>query len=93
MSALGRSWSAPVSARVAGWTVAWLVLAAVVVWAQSGRDAYRDAYRAWRQADPNLEHDAATASEPIGVLLTSATYCATAPLLIVSSPQMHKGVQ
>jgi hypothetical protein len=66
VSALGRSWSAPVSARVAGWTVAWLVLAAVVVWAQSGRDAYRDAYRAWRQADPNLEHDAATGGAQLG---------------------------
>ncbi|MGD1093349.1 MAG: hypothetical protein ABSB35_15335 [Bryobacteraceae bacterium] len=28
--------------------------------AQAARDAYRSAYRAWREADPSLEHDAAT---------------------------------
>ncbi|HLX43196.1 MAG TPA: hypothetical protein VKR43_07165, partial [Bryobacteraceae bacterium] len=27
--------------------------------AQAPRDAYRTAYRNWRQADPNLERDAA----------------------------------
>jgi hypothetical protein len=37
-----------------------LVIAAVVsLFAASSRDEYRAAYRAWRQADPNLERDAA----------------------------------
>jgi hypothetical protein len=29
--------------------------------AQEGREAYREAFRSWRQADPGLERDAATA--------------------------------
>src|SRR5262245_32549744 len=36
-----------------------LVLGAALS-AQSGRDAYRDAFKAWRQVDPGLERDAAT---------------------------------
>jgi hypothetical protein len=53
-------------------TVAWMVLAALLLaamtlWAQSGREAYRNAYRAWREADPSLEHDAATGGAQFGV--------------------------
>ena len=33
--------------------------------AQSTRDDYRAAYRAWREAEPNLEFDAATAGEAL----------------------------
>jgi hypothetical protein len=35
------------------------VVLAVCLFAQSGRDAYRASYRAWREADPMLERDAA----------------------------------
>jgi hypothetical protein len=45
--------------------VALAAMAALMV-AQSTREAYRDAYRLWHEADPNLEHDAATATGPIG---------------------------
>ncbi len=38
---------------------AW-ILAVAGLFAASNRDAYRAAYRNWRQADPNLERDAAT---------------------------------
>src|SRR5258706_14554636 len=34
------------------------VCAALCAFAQSSRDSYRSAYRAWRQSDPNLERDA-----------------------------------
>jgi hypothetical protein len=37
-----------------------LSLACAVLLAQSPRDAYRSAYAVWRQADPNLERDAAS---------------------------------
>ena len=37
---------------------AFLLAGALCLTAQSGRDAYRNAYRAWREADPNLESDA-----------------------------------
>lgn len=39
------------------------VITVLVAWcamAQPNRDAYRKAYRAWREADPNLERDAAS---------------------------------
>ncbi len=57
-----------------------MVLAAAMLWAQSGRDAYRNAYRAWREADPNLEHDAATGGAELGVradrvAAEAAKYC------------------
>ena len=39
---------------------------AVCAFAALTRDAYRDAYRAWRQADPNLERDAATSGPALG---------------------------
>jgi hypothetical protein len=34
--------------------------------AQEGREAYREAFRSWRQADPGLERDAATAGAALG---------------------------
>ncbi len=34
--------------------------------AQTSRDAYREAYRAWRQSDPNLEQDAGSAGAGLG---------------------------
>ena len=34
---------------------------ALCLFAQASRDAYRNAYKEWRQADPNLERDAAAA--------------------------------
>jgi hypothetical protein len=62
-------WSRAIFVRV-GAGVALAALAALMVFAQSAReasrDAYRAAYQAWHEVDPNLEHDAATASEPIG---------------------------
>ena len=45
---------------------AWMTLAALMLFAQSTRDAYHEAYKAWHQADPSLERDAATAGAPIG---------------------------
>jgi hypothetical protein len=39
-----------------------LALAALCLVAQSSRDAYRNLYRTWREADPSLELDAATAA-------------------------------
>jgi len=58
----------------------WMVLAAMMLCAQSGRDSYRDAYRAWREADPNLERDAATGGAQLGVradrvTAEAAKYC------------------
>jgi hypothetical protein len=35
--------------------------------AQEGRQAYQEAFRSWRQADPGLERDAATAGTALGV--------------------------
>jgi hypothetical protein len=57
-----------------------MVLAAAILWAQSGREAYRDAYRAWREVDPNLEHDVATGGAQLGVradrvAAEAAKYC------------------
>jgi hypothetical protein len=43
-----------------------IALAALMLCAQSSREAYRAAYRVWHEADPNLERDAATAGAPIG---------------------------
>jgi hypothetical protein len=40
-------------------------LITVLCLAQRSRDDYRAAYRAWRQADPNLEHEAAEGGAPI----------------------------
>lgn len=47
--------------RLAGIALA----AAFCLFAQASRDAYRDAYKLWRQADPNLERDAAVAGGPL----------------------------
>jgi hypothetical protein len=38
---------------------------AVLCLAQNSRDDYRAAYRNWRQADPNLEHEAAEGGSPV----------------------------
>jgi hypothetical protein len=35
--------------------------------AQEGRQSYQEAFRSWRQADPGLERDAATAGAALGV--------------------------
>jgi hypothetical protein len=43
-----------------------MALAALMLWAQSARDTYRDAYRAWREIDPSLERDAETGGESLG---------------------------
>ncbi len=43
-----------------------LLIATLPAWAQTGRDAYRDAYRIWRQADPTLERDAASKGPALG---------------------------
>ncbi len=42
----------------------WLI-AALCLLAQSARDPYRSAYRAWREAEPNLERDAAAAGDAL----------------------------
>ena len=44
-------------------TAAGIIAAVAALSAQSGRDAYRDAFKTWRQADPNLELDAATSPD------------------------------
>jgi hypothetical protein len=81
MSASGTKIGTTGSLRIAAWMVlAALVLAAMTLWAQSGRDDYRNAYRAWREADPNLEHDAATGGAQLGVradrvAAEAAKYC------------------
>lgn len=41
-------------------------LATLLAFAQASREAYRDAYRAWRQADPTLERDAASKGPALG---------------------------
>lgn len=45
---------------------AWTALAALVLWGQTNRETYRAAYRDWRQAEPSLERDAATAGAALG---------------------------
>jgi len=56
------------------------VARAMMLWSQSGREAYRNAYRAWREADPSLERDAATGGAQLGVradrvAAEAAKYC------------------
>jgi hypothetical protein len=80
MSAVGTTWSGRAGVRAGLWIVPWMLLAAMMLCAQSGRDSYRNAYRAWREADPNLESDAATAGAPLGVradrvAAEAAKYC------------------
>src|SRR5512140_2706169 len=43
-----------------------LALVQAVSVAQQERDAYRQAYQNWRQADPNLERDAAAGGAALG---------------------------
>jgi hypothetical protein len=43
-----------------------ILIAAGCALAQEGREAYREAFRNWRQADPGLERDAATAGAALG---------------------------
>ena len=47
-----------------------------VVLAQSSRDAYREAFKAWREADPSLESDAARAKAGYSQRTESATAAA-----------------
>lgn len=47
-------------------TIALLALAQSTVVAQQERAAYREAYRMWRLADPDLERDAATGGGAVG---------------------------
>jgi hypothetical protein len=86
MSALGTGWSGRAGVRAVAWIVPWMVLAAVMLLAtmmlcaQAGREAYRNAYRAWREVDPNLERDAATGGAQLGVradrvAAEAAKYC------------------
>ncbi len=42
-----------------------LMIVTVLSLAQRSRDDYRAAYRAWRQTDPTLEHEAAAGGAPI----------------------------
>ncbi len=42
-----------------------LMIVAVLSLGQRPRDDYRTAYRAWRQTDPSLEHEAAAGGPPI----------------------------
>lgn len=54
-----------------------LLGAAASLWAQGpSRDAYRQAYRTWRQADATLEHDSATAGEALAARTASAAQAA-----------------
>jgi hypothetical protein len=67
--------------RIAARATAWLALAALMLSAQSTRDAYRSAFRAWREADTSLERDAATGGETVGaradrVAIEAAKYSA-----------------
>src|SRR4051812_37138491 len=52
--------------KVALAATAGLLSLAMLAIAQQERNAYRDAYRAWRTADPDLERDAATGGATIG---------------------------
>ena len=40
----------------------WLAVTVLCLFAETGRDAYRAAYRQWREADPNLERDSSALS-------------------------------
>src|ERR1700691_5700363 len=42
-----------------------IVISALCLWAQASRDDYRGAYRVWRDAEPTLELNAATAGESL----------------------------
>jgi hypothetical protein len=57
-------------------------LIAIMCLAQHSRDDYREAYRAWREADPNLERDAAAGGDPIAQradrMAAEAAKCAAA---------------
>ncbi|HWZ34327.1 MAG TPA: hypothetical protein VNX18_23475 [Bryobacteraceae bacterium] len=57
-------------------SAATVCLIALGLFAQSSRDAYRSAYRAWRQADPNLERDAGTAPTLVPRIATVAAQAA-----------------
>jgi len=57
-----------------------LALAALMLGGQSGRDVYRDAYRVWRESEPNLERDAAAGAAQLSpradrVAAEAAKYC------------------
>jgi hypothetical protein len=43
-----------------------ILMVAACALAQEGREAYQEAFRNWRQADPGLERDAATAGAELG---------------------------
>ncbi len=43
-----------------------LLIVTLLAFGQTGREAYRDAYRIWRQTDPTLERDAATKGPALG---------------------------
>jgi hypothetical protein len=78
-----------------------LLAAALYLMAQSGRDAYRGQYRAWRDADPSLELDAAeaTTSEALAsraakaANLAAAYASAHAAALTRSSEQQRQNMQ
>jgi len=48
-----------------------------LVFAQEGRNAYREAYQAWRTVDPTLERDAATADAVLGARADKVSAAAT----------------
>lgn len=68
----------------------------VLAFADVGREAYRDAYRAWREAGPTLERDAAAASPAFGadadrVARQAAKYAASrAAFLSQSAGEMQQ---
>jgi len=49
-----------------------LICAALCLTAQQDRDSYRSAYRVWREAEPNLEKEAATSGEAAAARATHA---------------------
>jgi hypothetical protein len=48
-----------------------VIVAVLCVFADTSRDAYRNAYRAWRQADPNLEREAGAAGPALAGRISS----------------------
>lgn len=64
-----------------------ILMVAACALAQDGREAYREAFRNWRQADPALEKDAATAGAALGaraekVAAETAKYAAARKALL-----------
>lgn len=59
--------------RAAGMVPVAVLTAALCLWAQGLREDYRNAYKAWRQSDPNLERDAAAGAAGFAARVQTAS--------------------